>query len=378
MSRRNIPEEFKAEAVQLVVSKGYSYSQACEALGVGDTALRRWVARWREEQAKPPRTAIEIETDARRIRELEAKVADLERERDILKKFYGLLRQGNGSLLEVIQSLKKAWPVRVMCRVAGVARSSYYALARRPVARRSPTALLTAAREIHRETRGSYGSRRMSQALRQRGHDIGRHCTRSLMREAQLKVTRQRTHRYSKANGEALVAPNLLARNFEPPSINQVWAGDITYVRTLQGWSYLAIVMDLYSRRIVGWAFALLPDTALVIRALQQASDQRRPPPGVMFHSDQGCQYTSAHFVNELKANGIVQSMSRKGNCWDNAPVERFFRSLKSEWIDEKGYPDHAHAEHDIGVYIDDFYNYRRIHSAAGGQPPARCEASLF
>lgn len=278
----------------------------------------------------------------------------------------------------MIQSLKKAWPVRVMCEVMKVARSSYYAFAARPSASLTPCPQIAAAREIHRETRCSYGSRRMSHELQRRGHEVGRYRARTLMQRAQLVVTRKRTHRYQKSNGEALVAPNLLARNFEPPSINQVWAGDITYVRTFQGWSYLAIVMDLYSRRIVGWAFALLPDTALVIRALQQARDHRRPPPGVMFHSDQGCQYTSAHFVNELKANGIVQSMSRKGNCWDNAPVERFFRSLKSEWIDEKGYPDHAHAEHDIGVYIDDFYNYRRIHSAAGGQPPARCEAALF
>lgn len=278
----------------------------------------------------------------------------------------------------MIHSLKKAWPVSVMCRLLKVPRSSYYAFSTRPASAAASPALLKAVREIHGASRASYGSRRMAQALQQRGHAIGRHRARSLMREAQVAVARGRTHRYRKADGEALVAPNLLERRFEPPSINQIWAGDITYVRTLQGWSYLAIVMDLYSRRIVGWAFAQLPDTVLVIRALQQAREQRCPPPGLMFHSDQGCQYTSAHFVNELKANSIVQSMSRKGNCWDNAPVERFFRSLKSEWIDEKGYPDHEHAERDIGAYIDNFYNYRRIHSAAGGQPPAQCEAAHF
>ena len=265
-----------------------------------------------------------------------------------------------------------------MCKVMKVARSSYYALAARVPVRLASCPQMAAAREIHCETRCSYGSRRMSGELRKRGHEVGRHRARTLMHQAQLVVTRKRTHRYQKRNGEALVAPNLLERKFKPASINQVWAGDITYVRTLQGWSYLAIVMDLYSRRIVGWAFALLPDTALVIKALQRARELRRPPLGLMFHSDQGCQYTSAHFVNELKANGIVQSMSRKGNCWDNAPVERFFRSLKGEWIDEKGYPDHAHAERDIGAYNDDFYNYRRIHSAADGQPPAWGEALLF
>ncbi|CAE6744657.1 MULTISPECIES: IS3 family transposase [Paraburkholderia] len=278
----------------------------------------------------------------------------------------------------MIRSLKKAWPVSVMCEVTGVSRSSYYARARRPAARRSPAALLMAAREIHRETRGSYGSRRMSQALRQRGHAVGRHRARSLMSEAQLKVSRPRTHRYSKANGEALVAPNLLDRNFEPDRPNQVWAGDITYVSTRQGWSYLAIVMDLHSRCIVGWAFALQADTELVIRAMEQARARRRPPPGLMFHSDQGCQYTSAYFVGELKANDMVQSMSRKGNCWDNAVVERFFRSLKSEWLNPKGYLDHAEAERDIKAYIDDFYNCRRIHSATNGVPPVRHEASFF
>jgi putative transposase len=278
----------------------------------------------------------------------------------------------------VIRSLKKAWPVSVMCRLLNVPRSSYYAFAGRRSKRATSPVLLGAMRQIHRESRRSYGSRRMARALQQQGHAIGRYRARTLMREAQLVVARRRTHRYRKAEGEALVAPNLLDRRFKAPAINQVWAGDITYVRTRQGWSYLAVVMDLYSRRIVGWALALLPDTVLVVRALQKAREQRNPQPGLMFHSDQGCQYTSAHFVNELRTRGIIQSMSRKGNCWDNAPVERFFRSLKSEWISDQGYADHAHAERDIGAYIDGFYNYRRIHSAAGGLPPARREASHF
>ena len=208
-------------------------------------------------------------------------------------------------------------------------RSSYYAFAGQVGKPAASCVLLKAVREIHSESRSSYGSRRMARALQQQGHAIGRYKARSLMREAQLAVARVRTHRYRKAEGEALVAPNLLERRFEPGAINRVWAGDITYVRTRQGWSYLAIVMDLHSRRIVGWAFALQADTELVIRALQQARSFRRPDRGLMFHSDQGCQYTSERFVSDLKANGIVQSMSRKGNGWDNAVVERFFRSLK-------------------------------------------------
>jgi putative transposase len=147
----------------------------------------------------------------------------------VSQEVHGLLRQGNGSLLEVIHSLKKAWPVSVMCRLLKVPRSSYYAFSGRPARVAASPALLKAVREIHGESRASYGSRRMAQALQQRGHAIGRHRARSLMREVQLAVARRRTHRYRKADGEALVAPNLLERRFEPPSINQVWAGDITY-----------------------------------------------------------------------------------------------------------------------------------------------------
>jgi putative transposase len=217
----------------------------------------------------------------------------------------------------VIRSLKKAWPVSVMCRLLEVSRSSYYAFAGRSGKPAASGALLGAVRRIHGESRRSYGSRRMAQALQQQGHMIGRHRARSLMRAAQLSVARRRTHRYRKAEGEALIAPNLLERQFDPDARNRVWAGDITYVRTRQGWSYLAVVMDLHSRRIVGWSFALQADTELVIRALQQARENRRPAAGLIFHSDQGCQYSSERFVSDLKANGMIQSMSRKGNCWD-------------------------------------------------------------
>jgi putative transposase len=277
----------------------------------------------------------------------------------------------------VIHSLKKAYPVSQMCRLMDVPRSSYYRFAKPGKAAFTPPALLAAAREIHSESRCSYGSRRMSQALRKLGHPVGRCRARTLMQEAQLAVRKQRSHRYRKANGEALIAPNLLARQFEPGAINLIWAGDITYLRTRQGWSYLAIVMDLHSRRIVGWAFDIQPDTELVIHALRQARENRRPPKGVMFHSDQGCQYTSARFVSELLTNGMVQSMSRRGNCWD-AVVERFFRSLKSEWIGEQEYESHEHAKSDITEFIEKLYNAQRLHSAANNSSPALYEASIL
>jgi len=276
----------------------------------------------------------------------------------------------------VIHSLKEAYPIALMCALAGVARSSYYAFARPRSAPLNSPQLLDAARQIHLENRCSYGSRRMAQALQHQGLAIGRYRARTLMRQAQLTVSKPRTHRYRKVEGEAHIASNLLDRRFEPGAINRVWAGDITYLRTRKGWSYLAIVMDLHSRRIVGWAFDTQADTELVIQALQHARRSRKPATGLMFHSDQGCQYTSARFVDDLKNAGIVQSMSRKGNCWDNAVVERFFRSLKSEWIGEQEYESHEEADKDIREYMEKYYNYRRLHSAANNLPPVLYEAS--
>ena len=276
----------------------------------------------------------------------------------------------------MIHSLKKAYPIALMCTLMGVARSSYYAFARPRNQRLSSPELLDAARKIHDESRCSYGSRRMAQALQRLGHAVGRYRARSLMSEAALVVRKRRTHKYRKAEGEAHIAPNLLERKFEPGAINRVWAGDITYVRSKQGWSYLAIVIDLYSRRIVGWAFDIQADTELVIQALQHAYRSRQPGAGLMFHSDQGCQYTSARFVNDLKNAGIVQSMSRRGNCWDNAVVERFFRSLKSEWIGEQEYENHEEAKKDISEFVEKYYNYQRLHSAANNLPPVLYEAS--
>jgi putative transposase len=234
-------------------------------------------------------------------------------------------------------------------------------------------------REIHLASKCTYGSRRMLIELRKRRYTVGRYRVRRLMKQAQLVLAKGLKHYYPKLKGaEAHVAPNLLERRFNPDKPNAVWASDITYVRTKQGWFYVVIVMDLYARRIVGRAFSNQPDTELVLAALEQALASRQWPVGVMFHSDQGCQYTSVRFVQTLAKHGLVQSMSRKGNCWDNAVVERFFRSLKSERIGEQIYETHEQARDEIAQYIDHFYNYQRIHSAADDLPPVLHEAAFL
>jgi len=275
--------------------------------------------------------------------------------------------------------MKKAYPVSEICRLVGVARSSYYAFAKPRECSRTPPQVIEAMHLIHDGSRRSFGSRRMSLALQREGHMFGRYRTRSLMKQEQLVVAKRATHHYPKAKGElARVAPNRLDRQFNPGAINQVWAGDITYLRTKQGWTYVAIVMDLYARRIIGWALSVQVDTQLVIDALELATQARRPPKGVMFHSDQGCQYTSERFSKALAAKGFVQSMSRKGNCWDNAVVERFFRTLKSEWIGEQIYEHCEHAREDLAQFMDVFYNYERFHSAANHSTPVLHEALFY
>lgn len=280
----------------------------------------------------------------------------------------------------MIQEAQKASPTKQVCAAAGVPRSSYYAWKARSKAIDFKRLVLhSEVKVIHRETDASYGSRRMAAELRRRGFDVGRYRAGALMKEADVVAKVPKNHKYPIDSGAAsLVAPNLLDREFDVKTANTIWAGDITYLWTQRGWLYLAVVVDLFSRRVVGWAFSATPDTGLTIRALRLALASRRPPPGLLFHSDQGCQYTSQAFQRLLREAQVTHSMSRRGNCWDNAVVERFFRSLKTERVRDKRYQNHAHAQADVTDYIAAFYNQQRLHSAANNLPPAEYETLML
>jgi putative transposase len=276
----------------------------------------------------------------------------------------------------VINELKEAYSVSQLCLTMERPRSSYYAWCRaRGAAPRRDEARLAKVRQIHQQTRRSYGTRRMAAELRRQGLPVGRHRARTLMRQAGVWADRRRRHSYRRADRPAATAPNRLDRHFQVAVPNRVWVGDITFLPTHQGWLYLAIVVDLYARRIVGWAFSTTPNTELTLAALQVAVRDRRPGPGLMFHSDQGAQYTSLKFVQQLCHLGIVQSMSRRGNCWDNAVAERVFATLKREWIDPHPYRTRFDAEADVSLFLRSYYNYHRLHAAAGQHPPAIYEA---
>ena len=233
-------------------------------------------------------------------------------------------------------------------------------------------------RRIHQESDGTYGSLRMRTELQARGHDVGRHRVARLMRQARLRGSIKK--RYRVPSGRRAVGPvaaNVLNRDFRPRGPNQVWAGDITYVRTEEGWLYLAVVLDLYSRRVVGWSMRGRIGQDLVIAALTMALWQRQPCPGLLHHSDRGSQYTSDAFQRLLVDHGIRCSMSGQGNCFDNACVESVFATLKRERVYRRRYRSRAEARADLFDYIEVFYNRQRRHSLLGQQSPAEYESAL-
>ena len=271
----------------------------------------------------------------------------------------------------VEQLHKKAVPVGRLCRVLGVSRSGYYGCRQR--AKLAPKACLVST-QLKAEFAASgkvYGSRRLSAVLCAQGLRIGRHRVRRLMREHGLRALWRRKFVHTTDSGHALpVSANVLARRFNPSGPNQAWVSDITYIRTRSGWLYLAVVLDLYARKVVGWAMAPTMHAELVCAALQLAIAQRQPTPGLIVHSDRGSQYASALHQALLARHSLVGSMSRKGNCWDNAVMERFFLSLKTERVWQRDYANHAEAMMDIADYIVGFYNSVRLHSKLGNLPP--------
>jgi putative transposase len=276
----------------------------------------------------------------------------------------------------MIASFGKNYPVRRLCRLLAVSSSGYYWwLNRRPSRReRENEELLLAIQRIDLEVNHCYGSPRMHAELNSRGYRCGRHRVARLMRRHGISVRRRIKNPGTRFTDDRGKAPNLLNRQFAVGQINRVWAADITYIRTSQGFVYLAVVLDLYSRRVVGWAMNSRLGADLVSAALRQALGQRRPKSGVMHHSDQDGLYASAAYQELLAEHGFIVSNSRKGNCLDNACVESFFARLKIECMHPKRFINRAQAELDIFRYLEVFYNRIRRHSTLNYLSPADFE----
>ena len=265
-------------------------------------------------------------------------------------------------------------PVSQACRILQVSRSGYYANAAARQQRLGAPVVCAASVHLKAAFAAShqaYGSRRLTTAMAGRGQAMGRHRVRTLMRLNGLRpVWRRKFVNTTNSKHTLAVSGNVLNRQFAQALPNQVWVCDITYIRTRSGWLYLAAVLDLHSRKIVGWAMATAMPAALVCAALQMAIAQRNPAPGLIVHSDRGTQYASAEHQALLARHSLVGSMSRKGNCWDNAVMERFFLNLKMERVWQKDYANQLEATNDIADYIVGFYNSTRLHSKPGNLSP--------
>ena len=277
----------------------------------------------------------------------------------------------------MIHAEKADFTVAMMCKVLGVSRSGYYAWEKRPESKRKreDAMLVEKIRGSHRQSRGTYGSPRVYDDLKEQGEVVGRHRVARLMRENNITARPlKRFRKTTDSNHSFPVASNLLERKFDVDAPNSVWVGDITYIWTASGWTYLAVIVDLFSRRVVGWAIGDNMRTELVLNALKMARRQREVTPWLIFHSDQGSQYASFDYQKVLESADIVSSMSRKGNCWDNAVVESFFATLKRELVSKCYWLNLKAARMAIHEYIEVFYNRRRKHSTNGNLSPVDYE----
>lgn len=278
----------------------------------------------------------------------------------------------------MIEASRDEYSVALMCRVLGVSRSGFYAWCSRPESTRSKEnkAIVTQIKKVHTESRRTYGSPRIHVELGEQGLEVGRNRVARLMRENGIKAKgKRRFRKTTDSKHDRALAKNILARDFDVDAPNKVWAGDITYLWTAEGWVYLAVILDLFSRKVVGWALADHMRTDLVLEALLNALRDRLPGGDLVHHSDRGSQYASDDYRAALKAHGIECSMSRRGDCWDNAVVESFFGTLKTELDAEDHWEKRAEARYDVFDYIEVFYNRQRRHSYLGYVSPARFEA---
>lgn len=277
-----------------------------------------------------------------------------------------------------IEDHRTTWPIAIQCRVLAVSRSGYYQWRRRPVSERVKRreSLTAQIREFHVGHHASYGSPRVHRELRARGDKVNEKTVAKVMREAGIQAKSQRQFRVTTtdSNHTQPVAENVLNREFLAEKRNHKWVADITYIATLEGWLYLAAVIDLFTRKVVGWSMSERIDSRLVVDALEMAVSRELPDAGLVAHSDRGVQYASEHYQGVLTQHDIQCSMSRKGNCWDNAPAESFFATLKKELVHHEVYETRTEARASLFDYIEVFYNRERRHSALGYVSPVAFE----
>ncbi|MCT2386454.1 IS3 family transposase [Erwinia pyrifoliae] len=366
--------EFKEEAVRQITERGYSVAEVSDRLGVSAHSLYKWLRAVKPDNSEQhARDLLEAKSE---ILKLRAQLKRTEEERDILKKGRAVLCKGARLKYRFINEHRTVWGVMTMCRVLHVARAGFYAWLHNPVSARDKDnqRLLTLIRDSYSLSGGVYGYRRVHGDLNEIGETCGKNRVGRIMQLNRIKAVRGYKAPRRIAGRPSVVAPNRVQRQFTVVRANQVWVTDITYIRTWQGWLYLAVVIDLFARNVVGWSMKPTLSRELALDALMMAVWRRKPDGEVIVHSDQGSQYGSDDWQRFCRANNLVPSMSRRGNCWDNAVAESFFSSLKKERIRKRMYKTRDLARADIFDYIEVFYNRARRHSHLGGVSPEAFE----
>ncbi|MEK5754475.1 IS3 family transposase [Acinetobacter variabilis] len=368
MSSKRYPEEFKIEAVKQVTEKGHSVAEVATRLGTTTHSLYAWIKRYDPQQ---PETT-ESSDPTTELAKLKKELQRVTEERDILKKGRGVLRKPVQMRYAFIQDNQHIWPVRRLCSTLDVHHSGYYAWLKQPTSKtaRKRQQLSGLIKQFWLESGGVYGYRKIHCDLKDVGESCGINRVHRLMKADGLKSQRGYRKPRAYAGTPAVIAANSLNRQFNPTEPNQLWVTDITYIRTHEGWLYLAVVIDLFSRLVVGWSMKSRITTDLVLDALLMALWRRNPKNKVLIHSDQGSQYTSHEWQTFLRHHNLESSMSRRGNCHDNAVAESFFQLLKRERIKKRIYATRTEARSDIFEYIEMFYNSKRRHGSNGQRSP--------
>ncbi|MGQ0392536.1 IS3 family transposase [Raoultella ornithinolytica] len=366
--------EFKEEAVRQITERGYSVAEVSDRLGVSAHSLYKWLRAIKPDNSEQhARDLLEAKSE---ILKLRAQLKRTEEERDILKKGRAVLCKGARLKYRFINEHRTVWGVMTMFRVLHVARAGFYAWLHNPVSARDKDnqRLLTLIRDSYSLSGGVYGYRRVHGDLNEIEETCGKNRVGRIMQLNRIKAVRGYKAPRRIAGRPSVVAPNRVQRQFTVVRANQVWVTDITYIRTWQGWLYLAVVIDLFARNVVGWSMKPTLSRELALDALMMAVWRRKPDSEVIVHSDQGSQYGSDDWQRFCRANNLAPSMSRRGNCWDNAVAESFFSSLKKERIRKRIYKTRDLARADIFDYIEVFYNRARRHSHLGGVSPEAFE----
>ncbi|WP_312352181.1 IS3 family transposase [Pseudomonas sp.] len=373
MSRQRYPEEFKIEAVKQVTEKGKPVADVAQRLGMSVHSLYAWIKVY----SKPQEQRQQDDDQQAELRKLRAELKRVTEERDNLKKGRRVLCQGVRLKYAFIKKHSTDYPVRRLCQTLKVHPSGYYAWLAEPQSARAKEdqRLLGLIKHAWLESGGVYGYRKIHGDLRELGETCGRNRVGRLMQAEGVRSQTGYRRRPAFYGGKPTVAsPNHLARQFKVSEPNKVWVTDITYIRTYEGWLYLAVVLDLFSRQVIGWSMK----PRMCSDAMLMAVWRRKPQQQVMIHSDQGSQFSSSDWQSFLKANNVISSMSRRGNCHDNAVAESFFQLLKRERIRRKIYATRDEARSDIFDYIEMFYNPKRRHSSAMQLSPVEYEKRYF